>query len=371
MQTLSNFIPQSIEGSLSDGGWVAKGKISADMDVVSFGDNLQIQALNMSGGIIDSDYATVFDGHCLSNPQNIAFDKYTSTADVLAGTANNLLKGYLQDIGFTEQASPTNDHQMTDLSFAAIAEHIMERHCNAIYDATDTPDGIIKTTYVDDTNSVTTTIKNVRASNNLWGRVQQIGGGDESSEFYYSYMDRLNRWHYEKSPFFQLPTPTSRGTITSEHIWGTPVLVSRQSDVTNIIGQVDLRTKAPDAATYYYSTYPATAGEGKIYQLHTGVFANSQAKSDDLAERLYKWLTREWTLKIQVDPNLILFGDDGYGLDIGQAVSVTYAGPADTGGNGVSVEFDEQKFYIYQASVQFDNDSHEGVGSLTLEVDNG
>lgn len=364
MTPLSAFIPQRLNGSITRGGSICTGQIIADTDALERGRNVQILGRATAGGWRDPEYRPFFEGHVINPPEQIRFDKFGSTATVQVGTADALLHGYLQDIGFSENASPSNEHQITGLTFAKMVEHILRRHCNAIFDATRTPDGVV-TSLTLDSGSVAVAMRNVRKSNSLWKRVQEIGGGERAGEFWISYFKRDNSFRYQPHPAFQTSPPSSIGTLTSEHIKGTPQVKVNF----NRIAQVQLYAVG-GGTTVYKSEYPtSTVSEGTIHQLTSGVWADSQAKADTFAERLYKWLTRPYTLIIEVDAGLVLYGDDGNGLDLTDAVTVTYNGPADDGGNGVHLNLNN-KFYVYEFNVTFDVTGKAAKAQLTLEIDN-
>lgn len=364
MTPLSAFIPQRLNGSLSRGGWICTGQLVADTDALERGRNVQLLARSTAGGWRDPAYRPFFEGHVIDPPDQIRFDKFSSSAAVQIGTADALLHGYLQDIGFSENSSPSNEHQITGLQMSDMIDHILRRHCNAVYDATRTPDGVV-TSLTLDSGSVAVAMRNVRKSNSLWQRVQEIGGGERAGEFWISYFRRDNSFRYQPHPAFKGSPPASEGTLTAGHIKGQPQ-VKVNSDR---IAQVQLYAVG-GGATVYKSEYPTSVvDEGTVHQLTSGVWADSQGKTDTFAERLYKWLTRPYTLIIEVDPGLVLFGDGGAGLDLADAVTVQYSGPADDGGAGVHLNLND-KFYIYEVNVIFDVTGHAATAQLTLEIDN-
>lgn len=363
------FLPQSLNGSLTRGGTIISGQLVGDTDGLEYGRNVQLQGISGAGGSLDPAYRTFFDGHCLTAPDNIQFDKYTSTAMIQIGTMDNLLKGHLQDIGFTEQASPQNSHQITGMSIADIVDHILRRHCNAVYHATQTPDGVITDLDVDTTNSTPLTLRNVRKSNHFWRRLQELGGGERAGEFYRCWFDRRNKFYYQPAPAFFATPPSSKGTLTNEHIRGRVRVKVHNADPATKIGQVQLYAVSTGTSTYT-AEYPTNWGDGKIHQVSSGVWANNQTRADTLAERVYKWMTRSYSLQVEVDAGLALFGDDGLGLDLGDAVSITYDGTADNGGAGVHLQLSAAKFYVYGIDVRFNLPRKSARCTLTLEADN-
>jgi hypothetical protein len=128
-----------------------------------------------------------------------------------------------------------------------------------------------------------------------------------------------------------------------------------------------------NANTIYRSKYPTSPGYGKIVKKLSGVWAQSQGRADTLAERLYKWLTRLYTLTIEVDPGLVLFGDTGRGLDLADRIYITYNGPAEDSdtGAGVHLNLSAASFFIYGIQINFDPARHTATAILTCEHDNG
>jgi hypothetical protein len=331
--------------------------------------------LGKSLATADTVYTEYFNGHALADP-GFAFSRYKSDARWQAGTADAFLRGEaIQDISFTDQSSPANSHEINGLQFADIINHIMQSHTNYILDLTGaagSPDGIISNTDVDTTNSTAIELFIVRQSNNLWSTLQRIGGGEEGGgEFYRIYFTRQNKLVYQPAPPFVTPAPTSKGTITKSHIRGQVRVTFPNSMPGQRVGQVQL-TCVKNSTTVFKTEYPATPADGKILKKTRGVWANSQARADTLSQRLYEWLTRSYTLTIEVDPGLILFGDDGAGLELGDRLLVTYDGPTEdaTTGHGVHLNISAQSMFVFSASVRFDDMGKMATGILTLEHDN-
>jgi len=370
MERLSKLIPRQLSGDLRQGGWVLQGNLAGDTDAVSSGQNWQLRGRS-GAGFYDTNWRVFFDGHITGTPNDIRISRYFSEANVIAGTGQALLAGEaLQAIGFTEQASPANDHQITGFSLADAVQHILERHCNIVFNGVTMPDGIITDTSIDTTNSTPLTRYNVDESDNLWQAIQSIGGGEKSGEFYAAWFDRRNKFYYQPSPAFFATPQTSRGIITADNVTGPVSVTLNNAAVGDRIGQVIL-TATKDEQTDYDSTWPTSAGRGRILRATSGIWANSQARADTLAERLYKWLTRAHTLRVPVDAGLILFGDDGRGLDLADKIEFSYDGPAVDAitGAGVHIVFNRQAFFVYGASVSFDVGAKAARGTLLLEQD--
>lgn len=363
-------IPLTLNGDLQRGGWQLSGRVGGDTDAVAYGQNWQITGRSGSDWY-DHDWREAFNGHIISSPDNLQFDRYNSQAQISAGTMDNLIAGEsLQDIGFTAQATPVNDHQITDMNLAKIIDHIIRRHCNAIYHATTMPDGVITELDIDTINSVLLERYNVSKSDNMWRSMQAIAGGEEACEFYRVWFNRHNEFFDQPAPAFWSSPPTSKGTLTKDHLRGTVRVKLNNNQPSERIGQVSI-TAIKNFNTVYTSTYPTNAAAGKILPPRDGIFANSQAKTDTLAQRLYQWLTRAYTLQVEVDPGLPLFGDDGNGLDLADKLAITYNGPAEDviSGAGVHLNLSAASFFVYGVQVTFDAAGRMAQAALTLESD--
>lgn len=373
MQTINNFVVNSIRGDLRQGGTVVTGIIYGDTDLLQLGDNVRLIGKSLAD-VEDADYRQFFTGHVLETP-SYSFDVFSSQTPVRIGTANYLLMGgTLQDVAFTEQGSPANDHQISPtMRISSCFSHVINKHCNFVFNATTAPDGIIFSTDIDTTDTAVSRL-NVRKDNNFWNALQnKLGGGEEGGvQFYRPYFRRDNKLVYQPATLFQTSPPASKGTLTKEHVRGTVRVDVRNARPQERVGQVKIVAATGDSGILE-SIYPATQPEdGRIITKDSGIWADSQGRADTLAQNLFDWLTRPYTLTVNVDPGLILFGDDGLGLDIGDKVTVTYDGPTeDTAtGAGVSLNLSAQDFWVYGYAVNYDADNKTGNGQLTLEADN-
>ncbi len=363
------FIPKSLTGDLRRGGYVLTGTIEGDTDAITYGQNLQLRGRS-GADFLDEIPRVFFDGHVLAEPDNIQVGRYNTMANVQAGTMDNLLAGEsLQDIGFTEQSSPANDHQITGLQLADIVQHILERHCNVIFNATTTPDGIITNTDIDTTGSVALDRYNVSKSSNIWRSIQNVGGGERTGEFYISFFDRKNKFFYQPFPAFWSVKPTSLGTLDKNHLRGA-IRVRRNANKPGArVGQVNL-TAVKDFDTVFTASFPTAPAEGKVLPSRDGIFAEDQTKTTTLATRLYQWLTRKYTLTIEVDPGLILFGDDGNGIDIANLITLDYDGPVEDAISGAGLDLNiSDDYFIFKIQIKFDTAGKMAQGFLTLESD--
>jgi len=362
-------IPNTLTGDLRRGGYVLRGTLEGDTDAIIYGQNLQLRGRS-GADFLDENPRVFFDAHVLAEPDNIQVRRYNTMAQLQTGTMDNLLAGEsLQDIGFTEQASPTNAHQITGLQLADIVQHILERHSNVIFNATTTPDGVITDTDIDTAGSVALERYNVRQSSNIWRSIQNIGGGERTGEFYISFFDRKNKFFYQPFPPFFSVKPTSLGTIDKDHLRGT-IKVRRVANKPGArVGQVNL-TAVKDFDTVFTAAFPTDPGEGKILPPRDGIFAEDQTKTTTLATRLFQWLTRKFPLTIEVDPGLILFGDDGNGLDLANLITLDYNGPVEDAISGAGLDLDlSDSYFIFKVQIKFDSAGKIAKGFLTLESD--
>lgn len=372
-------IPVSLNGDLRRGGWIMTARVEGDTDAVATGRYLQWRGRSLAGWV-DPALRLGFDGYVIGAP-DFSFDRYASEATFQFGTVDNLLAGgSLQDVSFAVVASPANSHEATSWRFATMIQHILKSHTNFIYDADGSggdgsPDGVVTTLNFDTASTLFDTAGDyfiVNNTTNLWSALQNIGGGEEGGgEFYRIWCKRDGSLNYQPAPPFISPAPTAKGTLDTVLIRGTVQVQYVNSQPGQQIGQVQI-VAGVRAADIYNAEYPASPGSGKIYQKKSGVWAQSQARADTLAERLYKWLTRPYTLTIQVDAGLVLFGDDGTGLDLGDRVLVTYDGAAmdaDTGA-GVHLSLSSQAFFVYGINVSFDTERRLATATLTLEYSN-
>ena len=346
--------------------------IDGDTDLLAGGDNVRLQGRSFAG-FDDMAFREYFNGHVLEDP-DYNFDPFTSQAAVQIGTANYRMTGRLQAIGFTEQGSPANDHQIAPtMRISSCFTHAIERHCNFIFDATTMPDGIVTETDIDTADTALARF-NARGGGNLWqALVNQYSGGEEGGvQFYRPYFNRLNKLFSQPAAPFQTSPPASKGTLTKEHLRGRVRVVVRNAKQADLTGQVQITaiTASNGSLTGKYPALQPTPG--RILLKNTGIYADVQADVDTMAENLYNWLARPYTLSVKVDPGLILFGDDGAGLDLGDKVTVTYDGPAEDAitSAGVSLDLSAQDFWVYKYGVTFDSEGRMAKGTLELEADN-
>jgi hypothetical protein len=367
----------SLTGDLRQGGWELRGRVDSDTDAVRQGLNIKGRGKSLSS-IVDPLFRQYFTGHIVAQP-DFSFSRYASGANWEAATVHKFLAGLdIQDISFAVVASPANAHEATSWRFSTIIKHILEKHCNVIYDAdgsNGSPDGVVTGMDLDLTDSTLfDTVGDrfiVGHSENIWSTLQKIGGGEEGGgEFYRIWCDRRNVIHYQPAPPFISPKPTAKGTLTKEHIRGNVQVRFNNTGPGQRIGQVQM-VAGINPTTIFESKFPGSPAGGRVLKKTSGVWAGSQGRADLLAERLWRWVSRPYTINLEVDPGLVAFGDDGLGLDIGDRVLLTYAGPVEDAatGAGVHLDLEAQSMFVYNVSVNFDLARRSATANLTLEYD--
>jgi len=350
----------SLTGDLKRGGWIANCTIENDIDAIEQGDIISLSGKSTYNSTTAQPY---FQGVVVADPDNITFTRLKSKSSFQVATVDTLLGGEsLQSIGFTEQASPANDHQiLPPMRTGAMVDHILRKHANPVFDAATNTDGIVTVVNIAFGESINLLRYNVQKSNNFWRALQGIGGGETAGVFYRPFFNRRNEFVYRAAPFFLSPPATSKGTVRIKFNNNQP---------SDRIGQANI-VSTKDFKTVYQSQFPLAIGNGKILRLESGIFASSQSDSDRNAERIYKWLTRSYTLTLDVDPALVLFGEDGTGLDLADKITIVYDGPVEDAitGSGMTLNINDD-FYIYGASIKMDTNNLSAVGTLTLEIDN-
>jgi len=371
MQEATNILISRIEGDIRQGGSLVTGRVDGDTDALAHGDNLRLMGKSNSS-FDDPEWREFFNGHLVEDP-DYDFDALTSGFSFKAGTPNYLMRGRIQDVAFTEQAVPANDHQIAPtMRLSSCFSHLISAHCNFLYNATTNPEGIIPSTDYATTDTALVRF-NFNKSNIMWpSLVQQLGGGDEGGvQFFWPYFTRDGILHYQGAPHTR--SLTSKGTLTKEHLRGRVRVMTRNAKAEDKVAQVQIIAVGGDQ-TIYESVYPTTPGDGNIVEKKSGIWADSQARADTLAQNLYEWLTRPYTIQVQVDAGLILFGDgsEATRLDLGDKLAITYDGPAEDAitGAGVHLDLSAQAFYVYKYWIPYNPLAKQAQGFLELEVDN-
>ena len=381
MRQRLEIIPVSLAGDLRTGGWVMTAAVQGDTDSISPGDYLQYRGRALAS-FVDPALRFAFGGWVIGQP-DFSFDRYSSQAQIQFATPHALLAGgSLQDVSFAVVSSVNNSHEQATSpgwKFSTITEHILKSHTNYVYDADGSdgsPDGIITTLDFDTNSTLFNQVGDyfiVNQSTNLWSTLSgNLAGGDEGGvEFFRLWFDRRGVLHRSMAPPFISPQPTSKGTLTKAHMRGSVQVRYLNSQPGQRVGQVQI-VAGIRPSTIFNAQYPASPGEGKILKKNSGIWANDQTRANLLATRLYKWLTRTYTITVQVDAGLALFGDDGLGLDLGNRIALTYNGPAEDSdtGAGVHLNLSAASFYVYGININFNPERKLATATLQLEMDN-
>jgi hypothetical protein len=336
-----------IEGSLQDGGWKASGNVFGDADRLNFYQEI-IAWFDFYGDGWEGQPRPAFSGHLLPDPWAKTFQD--SDAPFSAFTAQEFMKrGRVQGIYFKDDSTPANDHQINGMQLADIVEHILGKsgeygHCNLVDGVW--PEGFLELD-IDATNSTTVAEYEVKEGN-FWSRLKEIA----DIEFYLLYVDKTNTLHYIPHPMFDASLPDPVLTITSDLLL-EPLDFDRRH--TEQIGQVKLQGTTP-AGLQISGKYPTDANPGPVMQ-RAGYLATSNALMNTIAERMYKFEARDYTITAQ------LSGAVGLMLDILDRVAVTYT----SSGDGIT--WSSKKFWISKVVVEI-MENFTARTTLTMDAEN-
>lgn len=319
----------TIEASVDDGGWRASGQVFNDNDRLEWYQEIESWFDLYAGGWYGLP-RPAFIGHLLPEPWSKTFQ--TSTTPFNAFTAQEFMKrGELQGIFFKDDATPTNEHQITDMTLADIVSHIVGQsgeygHCNLVKDVW--PEGII-TTSIDTTNSTEIDSYEVKQGN-FWQRLQEIAEID----FYYLWVDKANVLHFEPHPMFGASLPTAVFDLDSA-LLSDPLEIENRN--TEKIGQVRLNGTTP-AGAQISGRYPTEPTAGPIIS-KSNYIGTADTLMADVAERMYKFENRSHTVNAQVG--------NGTGLlvDLMDRVTITYTSAVD------GVAWSAKEFWIHKIKV--------------------
>jgi hypothetical protein len=261
---------------------------------------------------------------------------------VLAATSQVILqKLEVQALGWTQRAAPANNHQLVDLTLGAMARHILEEHCNVVYDAVANPNGWAALTWLDDAEGDSFGYF-VTSRGTIWGIVQELAnhGG------FVAFFDKRDRLHFDYHPMF-IPPPK---TVTlDEELWYEITATPRDLDVNQVVA-----TGRQDDGTDLRSAYPADKG---LYgrEESVAVRATTQLNLDTVAEYWYRYLTRPHDLEITTWAT---------NLDLGDLVGVTYTN-ADLG-----IAWTDEDFIVEAMRIQPDLEWGRRVTTLRLAQKN-
>jgi len=368
-----NFQLQSINGDLRRGGYIVSVLASDTTNPVVYGQKVRLSGQSLAGGIQDAATTLVGDMYVFQTPP-FQFDALTRNVTFQIATADQLLRqGGIQDIPYDQITPSTNPHQIVSpMRFSDILTEAITNHTNFVYDLTDNPHGII---FDFDFETTDTNISHysLPKSRNFWGTItSKLGGGETGGvQFYRIWFTRRGVMKYQPAPPFISPALTSRADFDKSHIFGRPSVTIREPK--DQISQVRLSSVGASPGVTFNSQFPtSTLGPGSPFEKTSGIWAETQAQTDDYAERVYRWLTRPYTVQIQVDEGLVLWGDDGAGIELGDMVTITYDGPVENAATGgaMYLDWDEEEFFVYGINIAYDNANQVGAATLTLEANN-
>ena len=367
-----NFQLQSIQGTIKQGGYTATISAFDDTAPVEYGQRVRLMGQSLAGGIQDAEPALIGDWYVTQSPP-FQFDALTRRLTFNCGTADQLLRHIgIQDIPYDEITPSTNPHQIVPpMTFSDMLTEALGNHSNFVFDAVDNLEGIIFDTDIE-TGDTTLPHYSLPQSRNMWQTLtSKLGGGEEGGvQFFRIWFTRKGVLTYQPAPMFRSPALTSVADLTTAHLLDqVRVTIREPQDRTS---QVRLSAVGATAGQTFNAEFPTTATLGSPFKKTSGIWANSQAQTDDYAERVYRWKTRPFTVQATVDEGMVLFGSDGRGIELGDMVTLTIDGPAinTATGGGMHLTWSLQEFFVYGIQITYDNARQVGRGILTLEANN-
>lgn len=337
----------TIEGSIQEGGWRASGNIFGDADRLAWDREVKSWFYLYAGGAWEATPRLGFRGHLIPDPWQKTFQ--SSVAPWTAFTAQEYLKrGELQGIFFKEEASPANDHQMTNMSYADILQHILGvsgeyGHCNLVKGVW--PEGFLDLN-IDTTNSVEPYSHELREGN-FWSRLVEMA----NIELYLLFVDKLNTLHCIPHPMYGT-LPTAVLDIDDDLLLEPLTITPRNTET---IGQIKLQGSTP-AGLPISGQYPADPTAGPVV-FRRGFKASADTLMDTVAERMYKYENRD------VSVEATLPGAIGLMLELMDRVTITYSSSAD------GISWSTKAFWIEGISVTL-HDFFNATTKLRLEAEN-
>lgn len=325
-----HLVIESIDGTADRGGWQASGTVINRESIVQYGREANIFLRSEGGGVWEPDYHLALRGSIL--PQNQTFDRRQSLIPILISTSDVFLENAgLQGIYFTNTNPSTNPHQIPLMNLGRIIKHILNQHTNI---STLVPGGWVDISGIDIVNSTSVDVYTVRQTNSIWSAIQAIA----ENEFYVRYFTKQDKFIYERHPQFKVNPPSPVLTLNASNIAGQPEVQYRNElklDQVQLYGLTD-------QGEILRADYPANVGTEGRRQKFTNLRCNSQARLNLLAERAYKFLNRDITLRVS------LAGGWGSYLELYDRIAVTYTG---TTQNGVEIDWTSKKFWVNNVRV--------------------
>lgn len=326
-----DLIIQDVNGDVDKGGWYATASFANNQEDAVYGRHAELFVLVEGGGSWAESSKLALSGSI--TPQTMRFTRRQSNTSVVIATTDAFLSNAgLQGIYFSEQPAPANPHQMTDLNLGKIVQHIIRDHTNI---ADSTPGGWVDISGIDILHSTSVDVYTVRQSNSIWSAIADIA----SNEFYVRYFNLKDEFIYDQHPQFKASLPDPTVTLDTTMMIEAPELIYRNEAR---IDQVLLYALTDDG-DILTSFYPANTGtEGRRHKI-ANLRCNSQARLNQLSERAYKFLNRQYNFRVSVP------GAWGIYLELYDRVAVTYAG---TTRNGVTLDWTDKKFWIASISIR-------------------
>jgi hypothetical protein len=330
----------SITGDVSRGGWEASAAFLNNQGLADYSRRVEAFWMPEGGGVWQDDYLSALRGFIL--PKSVTFDKGQSRTETTLATSHVFLENAgLQGIYFAVVNPPTNPHQALSWTLGDIVYHLVTAHTNV----TDWVD----VTGIERVDSSSINFFTVKESDSMWNTIKNIG----SNEFYVPYFTKRDELIYAVHPMFASSLPEPVMELDYNYIIGQPTITYRDEVIPD---QVQMYALDDDGSTYK-TFYPENIGtEGRRHK-ETNLRCNSQARLNELAQRLYLFLQRQFQVQVTIA------GPWGLLMELYDRIELTYTG---TSRNGVSVQWTEKKFWISRISVRRVH-NFGAVTELTLE----
>ena len=338
----------TIKGSISEGGWRASGSVFGDADRLQWNQEVEIWFYLYVNGAWEGFPRLAFRGHLQPDTWEKTFQ--TSVAPWEAFTGHQYMKqGELQGIFFKEAASPANEHQITDMQYADIVNHILGQagefgHCNLMQGVW--PEGFMFRN-VDTANSATPDNQETKQGI-FFSRLQEIA----RIENYLLYVDKTDTINYIPHPMFAATLPDVVFDIDSAWLL-EPLQVTNRN--TETVGQVRLQGTT-SGGEQISGKYPTAPTAGPVQQL-AGFKATDNTDMATVAERQYKYQNRDVSVVAK------LAGGVGLMIDLMDRLSITYTSSAD------GITWSAKKFWVEGITVDI-QEGFRAVTTLNLEAEN-
>jgi hypothetical protein len=276
-------------------------------------------------------------------PQSVKADRGVSRVQAMAYSYHKPLDSIpVTGCYFEDSNAGVHAHQINNLSLALVVEHLALHHVHI------NGDGDIDTTLVDTAGSTGVDPYIVRENASIWRALQKIA----ADEFYSIYFNRENQLVYEPHPQFDATLPDVVASLDSTNLLAPYTVELREGRKAKNVVLLGLT----NAGEVIESTYPAGVGVD-VRGPRREVRCNAQARLDVLAERWYKWLTRDYTATV------LLPG--AWDIELNDRIALTLSG---TTSNGVTFSWSDKDFWVSRVSYRKRGTSSFGYNTeLVLE----